>query len=76
MSESEVEQLTALCVRLGASPTQASAMALQLLKRAEQLALERGLDRTVALGQLIDLVIRGRKGEGPPSFQPNTPPAE
>lgn len=60
---SEIEQLTALCRRLGAGPDQAATMAAQLMKRAEQLALERGIERPAALGYLIELVIKGRKGE-------------
>jgi len=40
-------------------------MAAQLLKRADQLASERGIERTQALAQLIDLVIKGRAGEAP-----------
>lgn len=59
----ETEQLTELCRRLGASPAQAATMAAQLLKRADQLAQERGIERTAALAYLIDLVIKGRSGE-------------
>lgn len=62
----ELEQLTTLCARLGAAPAQAETMARQLLKRADQLAAERGIARTDALGQLIEVVIRGRSGEPPP----------
>lgn len=61
----ETAQLTALCVRLGASPVQAETMAAQLLKRAGQIAIERGIAREAALAGLIDLVIRGRAGEVP-----------
>lgn len=62
----EVEQLTELCVRLGATPAQASGMATQLLKRAEQLAEQRGIERTAALAHLMELVVKGRSGEAPP----------
>jgi len=62
---SEIEQLSALCRRLGASPEQAPVMATQLLKRAEQLASERGIERTEALAHLIEVVIKGRAGETP-----------
>lgn len=72
----ELEQLAALCTRLGAAPGQASAMASQLLKRADQLAQERGVQRTAALAYLIDVVIKGRNGEVPPSFPDNTPPPQ
>lgn len=65
---SEREQLAELCVRLGSPPAQAEAMAAQLLKRADQLAAERGIARTEAMQYLIELVVRGRNGEAPPEF--------
>lgn len=71
----ELEQLTALCERLGASPGQASTMAAQLLKRAEQLAVERRIGRVEALAYLIELVIRGRAGEESEAVSPPSPPA-
>jgi hypothetical protein len=71
----ELDQLSALCERLGASREQAPTMAAQLLKRADQLALERRIDRTTALAQLVEIVIRGRNGEPPPSVSPSAPPA-
>lgn len=64
----DAEKLTTLCVRLGAPPAQAATMAAQLLKRAEQLAAERGIERTAALAYLIDLVVKGRNGETPPNL--------
>lgn len=64
----EIEQLSALCVRLGATPEQAPVMAAQLLKRADQLASERGIARTQALAHLIEVVIKGRAGETPEKF--------
>ena len=64
----EHEQLTQLCERLGASPAQASTMAMQLLKRADQLAVERGITREAALKGLLDVVVKGRAGEVPPQF--------
>lgn len=69
----EEQQLTALCERLGASPPQAATMAAQLWKRSEQLARERGIERTAALAYLIDVVIKGRNGETPPSLPPRPP---
>jgi len=65
----EFDQLTQLCERLGASAAQARTMAAQLLKRADQLAAERGIAREAALKGLLDLVIKGRAGEvaGPPA---------
>jgi hypothetical protein len=68
----ELEQMTALCRRLGAEPAQAATMAAQLLKRADQLAAERGIDRTAAMAYLIELVIRGRNGEAPPELPRST----
>ena len=69
----EVEQLTKLCERLGATPTQARTMAAQLLKRAEQIASERGVTREVALKGLLDVVVKGRGGEVPAAFAPVPP---
>ncbi|MEO6004062.1 MAG: hypothetical protein ABIZ04_14230 [Opitutus sp.] len=74
---SELEQLSSLCLRLGADAKQAPVMAAQLLKRADQLALDRGIDRTQALQYLIELVVKGRNGEAPPEFPGATsPPAQ
>ena len=67
---SEEEQLRSLCERLGANPTQAATMAAQLLKRADQLALERGISRETAMKHLLDLVVKGRSGEVPEGFKP------
>lgn len=64
----EIAQLSALCLRLGATPEQAPIMAAQLLKRADQLASERGIQRTEALAHLINVVIKGRAGESPGDF--------
>ena len=66
----ELEQLTQLCERLGATPAQARTMAAQLLKRADQIAGERGVPREAALKGLLDVVIKGRAGEVPASFAP------
>ena len=71
---SELDQLAALCERLGADPAQALTMAAQLLKRADQLAVDRGIERTAALNYLIELVVKGRSGETPPNFPPRSPP--
>lgn len=66
----EVEKLALLCERLGATAAQARTMAAQLLKRAEQIASERGVTREVALKGLLDVVVKGRAGEVPVSFAP------
>lgn len=72
----ELEQLTQLCERLGSPRAQAERMAAQLLKRAEQIAHERGGTREAALKRLLDLVVQGHAGKVPPEFAPPEPPAE
>lgn len=66
----ELEQLTQLCERLGAPEKQAATMAAQLLKRAGQLASERGIAREAALKGLLDVLVKGHAGEVPPEFEP------
>ena len=61
----ELEQVTQLCVRLGASEPQASTMATQLLKRADQLSVERQIDRVAALNHLLTVLVNGRNGISP-----------
>ena len=70
----ELEQLVALCQRLGASPPQARAMALQLQKRCDQLVAARGVERVEAMRYLLELVTKGAQGESPPGFE-GAPPA-
>lgn len=65
---SELEQLTTLCERLGATRAQAATMAAQMLKRAEQIATERGISRVDALRGLVEVVMKGRAGEVPERF--------
>jgi len=73
----ELAKVTELCARLGAPPQQADAMARQLLKRADQLAAQRGELREQALAYLLRLVIEGRGGGLPKEFQsPAPPPAD
>jgi len=67
---SELEQLVQLCGRLGAPPAQAATMAAQLLKRADQLAAERGIPREEALRGLLEVLVKGRAGEVPARFAP------
>jgi len=69
----ELEQLTQVCTRLGAAPAQAQTMATQLLKRAEQLAAERGTTREAELARLLDIVVQGRAGVVPGNFTPPPP---
>ncbi|RXK53792.1 hypothetical protein ESB00_19105 [Oleiharenicola lentus] len=66
----EVKKITVICERLGASPEQAATMARQLLKRADQLAAERGITRETALAQLLQILVEGRQGNVPPGFSP------
>jgi len=66
----EQQQLAEFCQRLGAPESQAEIMAAQLLKRAEQLAVQRGITREVALARLLEMVVKGRAGETPSEFPP------
>jgi hypothetical protein len=66
----ETERLVQFCRKLGASQPQAEVMAAQLLKRAVQLADERGGTRDAALARLLEIVAKGRAGQLPPEFQP------
>jgi hypothetical protein len=70
----EQEQLAQLCTRLGAPPGQASVMAAQLLKRADQLATERGRPREEMLEHLLRLLVKGSAGEVPADFPATQPP--
>lgn len=69
----EQEQLTELCQRLGAPPAQASFMAAQLLKRAQQLATERHTEPETELRRLLELMTKGHSGEVPKDFVPPPP---
>lgn len=67
--ESELEKLTALLRHLGAEAPAADVMAKQLLKRADQMAQERSINRIEALDYLLKVTIAGRDGrvyEGEP----------
>lgn len=72
----ELEQLTEACRNLGAEPAQAGIMAQQMLKRADQLAVQRGMPRVEAMSYLLKLVVSGRAGQTPSGFEPTQPPAE
>ena len=69
----ELEQLAQLCESLGAPRAQAQTMARQLLKRADQIAAERGVARETALKGLLEVVTKGRAGEVPGSFLSPSP---
>jgi hypothetical protein len=72
---SELEQVTELCTKLGATPEQAATMAKQLLKRADQISAERKIPREQAMAQLLQILVQGRQGNVPPEFKPPVPPA-
>jgi hypothetical protein len=71
---SDIVQLQELCRRLGASAEQAETMARQLLKRAEQLSVERNISQEKALEHLLRVLVHGRQGEVPPELKPKSPP--
>lgn len=70
----ELEQLTELCVRLGAERVAAGTMAAQLQKRATQMAAERGVTREAAMHYLLEVLVKGRQGLAPESISSHRPP--
>lgn len=65
----ELAKLTQLCRRLGAATeVQAETMARQLIKRADQLAVERGIGREAAMERLLSVLVHGRAGQVPPDL--------
>ena len=66
----ELTKLTAYCQSLGASRQQAGTMAQQLLKRADQLAVQRGQSREESMAYLLRLVAQGSSGQVPPDLNP------
>lgn len=73
----ELAKLTQLCRRLGAATeVQAETMARQLMKRADQLAAERGIGREVAMEHLLSVLVHGRAGQMPPGFGPPDGPSK
>lgn len=71
---SELEQVTRLCRSMGADEAQAQRMAEQLLKRADQIAVDRGCDRVQAMQYLLSLTMKGAQGEAPAGFEGGEPP--
>ena len=61
--DATLAQLTAAFHRMGAAPAQARVMAAQLLKRAQQLAQEKGITEEAALADLLAKVAAGRRGD-------------
>lgn len=51
-------------------------MARQLVKRADQIALKRGILREEAMAQLLQILVQGRQGNVPVDFKPPAPRPE
>lgn len=66
---SELEQVKRLCASLGADDGQAERMAAQLMKRADQIAKQRGCSRVDAMQYLLSLTMKGAQGETPEGFE-------
>ncbi len=58
----EVANVARIFINLGADEAQAKVMAAQLLKRAEQIAEERGISKVEATETLLKQVIEARQG--------------
>lgn len=63
MSDQDIANLTSILQRLGAEESSAEVMAKQLLKRADQMAVERSTTRIEALDYLLKVTIAGREGQ-------------
>ena len=63
-------------MKLGAAPGPAATMARQLVKRADQIALGRGIPREEAMDQLLQILVQGRQGNVPAEFKPPAPRPE
>jgi len=70
----ELEQLTELCVCLGATADQAETMAAQLQKRASQFVEERGVSREEAMSYLLEVMAKARQGESFDEVKAPRPP--
>jgi len=60
--EKDVSTIARIFVNLGAAEKQAEVMASQLLKRAEQIAVERKISKVEATETLLKQVIEARQG--------------
>ena len=58
-----LDELTALCKKLGADPVQAETMARQLMKRSLQIAEKRNIDQIQAMDYLLKVIVHGRMGD-------------
>jgi hypothetical protein len=59
--DSQVEQVSALFIRMGAEREASQVMARQLLKRSKQIAAERGVSELEALEKLLKQVVEARE---------------
>ena len=75
--DADPSQVAAVLARLGCPPERTGVMAAQLLKRADQLASERGWPRPDALAHLLRLMAGGwaAQAQGCPSIDAPTSPA-
>ena len=62
LPEDEVCKIAKIFVNLGALEEQANVMSAQLLKRASQLAEERGISKVEAAEYLLKQVVEARQG--------------
>jgi hypothetical protein len=74
VSDQALEMLTHAFAQMGATPEQAPVMAAQLLKRARQVAAERGIPETAALSELLMKAAAGRRGEYGAEITPGESP--
>lgn len=58
----ELADIARIFLNLGAPETKAKVMASQLLKRAEQIAEERGFSKVEATAYLLKKVLEARRG--------------
>lgn len=61
-NDREMLQISKIFVNLGADEKQAEVMASQLLKRADQIAVERGISKVEAAENLLKQVVEARQG--------------
>ena len=62
LSNNEAAEIAGIFVNLGAPEKQAEVMASQLIKRAEQIAQERGISKVEATERLLKQVLEARQG--------------
>jgi 5,10-methenyltetrahydromethanopterin hydrogenase len=65
----EEQKVARIFVGMGAGSDQAVRMAQQILKRAEQLMVERGLSKLEALDHLLRIATSGAQGTPPIGFE-------